>query len=94
MTEGGRAKRKAVGGLGRRTLVLIHWKILTLVLGVVFAFVALGIAQVPAAAADEHGADSPDFAAIDHYIEEEMEATRLIERLGRPRLAFADLLGW
>ena len=77
MTEGGRAKRKAVGGLGRRTLVLIHWKILTLVLGVVFAFVALGITQVPAAAADERGAYSPDFAAIDHYIEEEMEATRL-----------------
>jgi CubicO group peptidase (beta-lactamase class C family) len=77
MTEKGQAQRKAVGGWGRSTLVSIHSKILTLMLGAVFALVAVGITQAPAAASDEQGADAPDFAAIDRYVEKEMEATRL-----------------
>ena len=77
MTRKGQAQLKAVGGLGSTKFVSIHSNMLTLVLGVVLALVALGITQVPATASDEQGTDSPDFAAIDRYVEKEMEATRL-----------------
>jgi CubicO group peptidase (beta-lactamase class C family) len=87
MTEKGQAQRKALGGLGSSKFVSIHSKILTLVLGAMFALVALGIAHAPATASDEQGADSRDFAAIDRYVEKEMEATRL------PGLALAIVKG-
>jgi CubicO group peptidase (beta-lactamase class C family) len=61
-------------------------KVLTL-LGIVLALVMLGIAQVPATAADEQGANIPDFDAIDRYVEEEMEEDRV------PGLALAIVRG-
>jgi CubicO group peptidase (beta-lactamase class C family) len=48
-----------------------------MLLGIVLALVVLGIAQVSATAADNQGTNTPDFAAIDRYVEEEMEADRV-----------------
>jgi len=46
-----------------------------LMLGTAFALLILVLAQVPANTADGSDTNAPDFAAIDRYVEEEMEAT-------------------
>jgi CubicO group peptidase (beta-lactamase class C family) len=71
----------------RKTTEWACARVPTLMLGIVLALVVLGIAQVPATAADEQGANPPDFAAIDRYVEEEMEADRV------PGLALAIVRG-
>ena len=49
-------------------------KVLTVMIGVVRA---LGIAQVPATAVGKQGPNTPDLAAINAYVEEEMKADRV-----------------
>jgi len=46
-----------------------------LVLGALFALVAVGIVEASAAGASSESA--PDFAAIDHYVQKEMKQTRM-----------------
>jgi CubicO group peptidase (beta-lactamase class C family) len=72
---------------GRKATEWVCAKVMTLILGVVLALVVLGIAQVPATAADAQSANTPDFDAIDRYVKEEMEADRV------PGLALAIVRG-
>src|SRR5215207_9129480 len=48
---------------------------MALVLGALFALVAVGIVEASAAGASSESA--PDFAAIDHYVQKEMKQTRM-----------------
>jgi CubicO group peptidase (beta-lactamase class C family) len=82
-----RTQRNSVRESERKSTEWVCAKVLTLMLGVVLVLVVLGIAQVPATAADERGANTPDFSAIDRYVEEEMEADRV------PGLALAIVRG-
>jgi hypothetical protein len=54
-----RSRRSSVRGSESKSTELVCAKVLTLMLGVVLALVVLGIAQVPATAADEQGANTP-----------------------------------
>jgi CubicO group peptidase (beta-lactamase class C family) len=52
-------------------------RLATLALGAMFALVIVGSAQATAAADDRTPTNSPDFAAIDRYVQKQMDETRM-----------------